>query len=201
MYKYLSLIILVIIFGSCSEQKERKSENNEQSSLLEEFNIHKIYTIEANDSTTETQVEVQIYQSLDDKKFVNQAIHYHKDKTIDTLNSYFYRLDFNETSKNNYKGEIWLNYEGGKIEEIEFKTLTYETSEPLISSFVSNNVNTISFGFFNNNSEAPLIGVLCVKIETEVLIGEEITKGYYKRYIFVDSNEITDNLFIKKYKK
>ena len=193
------MIIIVLLLNSCNDQEKKDLHDSTINYLLEGKDIFKVDTIKGNIKTTKRDIELQVYQSFYKKKFLNQAIEYERNGNIDTLNSHFFRLELNEITKNNFKCKIWLNYEGEIIKEIDLKILSYKEGKPIEMSFISNNSNEISFDFVNENSEATLVGVLCIKIETEM--EDQTTTGYYKRYMFVDSHDLTDNIFIKKYKK
>ncbi len=189
---FINLFFLMILLNSCVKEKKTEDAN------FDNFSFYEIKEINGIDRTTKTNFEIQVYESLKGKKFVNQVKQY-KNEKIDSSMSHFYNLEYKEIKHNNYRGKIQLMYETKKILEIEFKVITNKSSKPL--TFKSNISNNISFEFSNTDSLSPIKGVLCFKIETEILIGRKKRIGYYEEHMFVDSNKLTDNLFIKKYKK
>jgi hypothetical protein len=191
---FVNLFALLLLLSSCGKEKENV--NND----FDDFDFYQIKTINGIDRNAKTKLDIQVYESIKGKKFVNQVKQY-KNEKIDSLNSHFYTLEFIKTEPNNYKGNIQLTYESKKILEIEFKVITTIAEKPKSLTFKSNNTNRISFKFSNTDSASPLKGVLCIKLETEVLVNGKKEKGYYNEYMFVDNNKTTDNLFIKKYKK
>ena len=197
--KYLlNLIVLIFLLTSCGKGKDDKNSNYDF-----DFNnpdLYLIKTIKGIDKTTEKYVEIQIYESVKGDKFINQVKEF-KNEEIDSSNSHFYTLESTKIKPNIYKGKIQLMYENEKILGIEFKTITKVDDEFKTLTFNSDNSNHVLFNMTNTDSNPEIKGVLCVKIETEILIEDKKEKGYYKRYMFVDNNKVTDNLFIKKYKK
>jgi len=198
---FTKLFILLILLQSCG--KENKTENE----TFDFDNLYQIKTVKQNVGTIDgvackdkTELEIQFYEPLNGEKIANQVIFY-KNNKIDSLKSHFYNLKFKKIKANRYNGDIELMHNKEKIIEIEFKAITSLSNQIKPLTFKSNNSNKIHFDFTNTNHEFPIKGVLCIKIDADTIIKGEKIEGYVNRFMFVDNNEMTDNLYIKKYKR
>lgn len=189
---------LLLLTYSCG--KEKTADNSAENSY-DNFDLYTVKTIKGTDSNTKKNIELEVYESVKGKKFLNQTKEY-INTDIDSSNSRFYNLEFKKNKAHNYEGNINVIYEKKKIKEIEFKVVTStHTEKNKILSFKSSDSNTINFKFLNTDSSHPIKGVLCINIETDLLIEGEKEAGYYIEYMLIDSEKTTDNLFIEKYKK
>ncbi len=192
----LNLIVLILLLVSCGKGKEPNNAKDNSNKR----NFYQINSINGVDQTTGKYVEVQIYESATGDKFINQVRQF-KNEEIDSSDSYFYTLESRRIEPNTYKGKIQVLYENEKILGIEFKTLAEMEGEVKTLTFNSDNSNHVLFNMTNTGLIYEIKGVLRIKIETEILIEGKKEKGYYIRNMFVDNTTLTDNIFIKKYKK
>ncbi|MCB4809398.1 hypothetical protein LG651_14170 [Tamlana sp. 62-3] len=196
----ISLCILISL-NSC-DKKDKKTYNDEIN--YSDFNYYKIINTKNRESSTDQLIELEIYGTTKENMFVNQVKSFLKtDVDIDSLNSHFYTLKFNEYKPLNYKGYIDIVYGKEKVIDIEFKVITSTNNEKEeILSFKSIDSNRVNFNFINVDSKNPIKGVLCIKIESELIVeeGEEKIVGYYFEYMFVDTKKFTNNSFIEEYK-
>ncbi|MCB0448760.1 MAG: hypothetical protein KDC97_01445 [Confluentibacter sp.] len=202
--KLKHLIVSVCILISLNSCGKKDKETYHEEIDYSDFNYFQIINLKNRDSSTDQLIELEIYGSTKENKFLNQAKWFLKtDVDIDSLNSHFYKLEFNEYKPLNYKGHIDVVYEKKKIIEVEFKAITSKNDgKEEVLSFKSNNSNRVNFKFLNVDSQNPIKGVLCIKIETEFLVEEskEYLVGHYFEYMLVDTNKLTNNSFIDEYK-
>jgi hypothetical protein len=198
---FISLFFIVVILNSCGKENKIENENIDFNNFYQIItNKQKVGSIDGIPLKEKTEIEVQYYEPLKGKKIANQ-IKFYKNQKIDSLKSRFYNLKFKKIKSKKYNGNIELMYCNKKIVEIEFKAITSLSNGMKTLTFKSNNSNKIHFDFENTNYEFPIKGVLCIKIESDTVINGEKIESYYNRYMFVDNNEMTDNLYIKKYEK
>lgn len=198
---FINLFFIVILLNSCGKENKTENETINFENFYQIKSIkQKVRTIDGIACKEKTEVEIQFYEPLKGKRFANQ-IKFYKNQKIDSLKSHFYNLNFKKINTNRYNGNIELMYSKEKIIEIEFKALTSLSNKTKTLIFKSNNSNKILFDFTNNNYEFPIKGILCIKIEADTIIKGEKIEGYIKRFMLVDNNQMTDNLYIKNYKK
>ena len=198
---FTNLFILVILLNSCGKDNKTGNETIDFNNFYQIKTIkQKIGTIDGVACKDKNELEIQYYEPLKGKKIANQYKFY-KNNKIDSLKSYFYDLKFKKVASDSYSGDIELMYHKEKILEIEFKAITSWSNKTNTLAFKSNNSNKIHFDFTNTNYEFPIKGILCVKIEADTIIKGKKIEGYSNRFMLVDNNVMTDNLYIKKYKR
>ena len=195
MKHFIILLGLIILIISCGKEKEIKNAKDD----YDNFDFYQIKKIKGFDQANKKDVEAEVYESIKGKRFLNQYKQFDNNK-IDSLNSYFYTLKLTKSKPDNYIGKIELICENKKILGIEFKTIIKIDGKSKTLNFKSKNSTSILFNFATVDSYSEIKGVLCINLETDIIIGGKKEKGYYNRYMFVDNKEMTDNLFIKKYK-
>lgn len=198
---FINLIFLVILLNSCFKENKTENETINFDNFYQIKTIkQKIGTIDGVAPKDKNELEVQFYKPLKGKKIANQ-VKFYKNLKIDSLKSHFYNLKFKKVNTDRYQGNIELMYNKEKILEIEFKAITSMSNKIKNLTFKSNHSNKVHFDFTNTNDEFPIKGVLCIKIKVDTIIKGEKIEGYSNRFMFVDNNEMTDNLYIKKYKR
>jgi len=195
MKHFIILLGLIILIISCGKEKEIKNAKDD----YDNFDFYQIKKIKGFDQANKKDVEAEVYESIKGKRFLNQYKQF-DNNNIDSLNTYFYTLKLTKSKPDNYIGKIELICENKKILGIEFKTIIKIDGKSKTLNFKSKNSTSILFNFTNVDSYSEIKGVLCINLETDIIIGGKKEKGYYNRYMFVDNKEMTDNLFIKKYK-
>ena len=198
----INIFGLIILLNSCGKEQKTNNDKNayeNMDSYQIETTKQNVKTIDGIELNEKTELEIQLYKSISEKTIPNQ-VKFFKNQKIDSLKSHFYNLTYKKINENKFKGNIVLVYNQEKIIEIEFKAITVNHKKNNILIFKSDNSNSVFFEFENMETDSPIKGVLSIKIETEVLIEGKNVKGYLQKYMFVDSNTITDNLFINKYK-
>jgi hypothetical protein len=200
--KYITkLLISLILLQSCGKENKTENETFDFDNLYQVKTVkHKADKIDGIACIDKIELETQFYEPLNGKKIHNQ-VKFYKNNKIDSLKSYYYNLKFKKINTNRYNGDIELMLNKKKIIEIKFKAITSLSNKIKPLTFKSYNSNKIHFDFTNTNYEFPIKGILCIKIEADTIIKGEKLEGYTNRYMFVDNNELTDNLYIKEYKR
>lgn len=190
--KFLTLIIFCLfLLYSC---KENNKVNNDIK-LIE--NLYQIKTIKGRSEVEDEKVKVEFYKSVSGSNILNQSYFYHKE-VLDSLKSKFYTLDYQK--KVEYSGKIFFNFKSKKFSNVDLFLQIVENNIKKEISFESKNLEEVKFNFTNEDTINPIKRVLRFQIIDSMIVENKMIEGYYYEYLFIDSNEFTDNPYVKKYK-
>jgi len=201
--KQLILFFSFLLLLSC-EQKTKENKHTKSRLFKNTDTIYKRNWINLVLSKNKNQ-ELEFYISNKNDTILNQYKTY-KNNNLDTLNSEFYELKINKTSKHNtYKGKIIFhskfdNFIRNKNQRVslEFSYWQKNLDSVFMTTIKTNTKNEIDFEYINIK-ENKLTGLLIVFAENDTIINNEKMTRIRQIYKAVDNQIQTKNGFIHSF--